>query len=313
MTETCTCTNLEKFTRSTRPVAKAIVSTVNDFVDYWPLTVRQVYYQLVASGEIANNQDQYRKVSRILTQLRVDGNVSWDAIEDRSRRTVDKRGRHDLGEFLNNILSYLHPKNYGRCYVQDQSNYVEVSTEKDALSAVFENNIWMYCTRLNVLRGQVSATMVEAMARRFDNAVMRGQNPILLHFGDLDPSGVAIPKSLHRNLFDRHGVEVDVRVVALTPDQVEDFNLPCAPDAVKSADPNHHAWLAEYGPCQAAVELDALHPALLGGLIREALEDVYDMDAVAVEQVREREDRLVLENIQRDFKRLLADKYSGVL
>ena len=188
-------------------------------------------------------------------------------------------------------MEYLKPKYYGRCYVQKQSVYVEVSTEKDALSAIIESELWTYCTRLNVIRGQNSTTKVKEMASRFDAAVMRGQKPILLHVGDLDPSGVGIPKSMEKRFRERHLVDVDVRIIALLPDHIKQYHLPYSLDAVKTTDPNYNAWLKVYGPDQPAVELDALKPNEIKMLLREALQNVYNLDQFDKEIKNERRDR----------------------
>jgi hypothetical protein len=310
-TEICTSTK-NIFNASTAREATEIINTVNDLSDYWPLTVRQIYYQLVAKEVIPNNIGQYKKVSRLLVKLRENDMVPWGAIEDRSRRTTDKRGFSDLGGYVRQQLQYLDPRYYGRCYVQEQNVYVEVSTEKDALSSILENELWMFCTRLNIVRGHVSATMIEQMAQRFDRAIMLGQEPYLLHFGDLDPSGIAIPKAIQRNLERRHDVEVEVHHIALTPSQVALHRLPCSIDSVKKSDPNYGAWVKTYGSDQPAVELDALRPDALQEILRDALMAVYDMEGIDTEKEIEREERTMLRKIKTDFIKLLARKYPAL-
>ena len=43
-----------------------------------PMTVRQVYYQLVSRQVIKNNRGQYQAVSNALKNARKDGTVPWD-------------------------------------------------------------------------------------------------------------------------------------------------------------------------------------------------------------------------------------------
>jgi hypothetical protein len=147
----CTSTN---FNKSRRHIAKGIIHVADDLREYWPLTVRQVFYQLVAALVIPNRHSEYRKVSEIATKLRTLGALPWRAIEDRTRRTTVKRGMTDVSVFIESeIDDFLHPQRYGRCYVQKQNVYVEVSTEKDALSSIMEEETHSFCTRLNVVRG----------------------------------------------------------------------------------------------------------------------------------------------------------------
>ncbi|MFH1110713.1 MAG: hypothetical protein V1790_16170, partial [Planctomycetota bacterium] len=51
-----------------------------------PMTVRQVYYQLVSRQVIENNRGQYHAVSNLLVDARKDGSIPWGWIEDRLRR-----------------------------------------------------------------------------------------------------------------------------------------------------------------------------------------------------------------------------------
>jgi hypothetical protein len=302
----------ELFKGKNRELAAELIAIIGELRDYWPLTVRQTYYQAVSRLLIANKQSEYRKVSRLLTTLRRHDLLPWHAIEDRTRTTFGKRGMPNVGEYIQDaVQSFLDPDYYGRCYIQDQPVYVEVATEKDALSSIMSDAVWYFCTRLNIVRGQVSATMVNAMAERFDKAVMLGKRPVLLYLGDLDPSGVAIPKALIRNMEEWHSVEVELIRVALNPDQVTTYSLPVSLDAAKQDDPNYKAWLTEYGR-QAPVELDALHPRDLTAITTAALESVYDMSSVDAHKAKEREERELLKQMRARVQDFIAAEWPEV-
>jgi hypothetical protein len=288
------------FKGQNRQLADDLLAIIADMRRYWPLTVRQAFYQAVSKRLLSNDQNEYRRVSRILTSLRRHDLLAWNAIEDRTRRTVDKRGRPNVGDYIESEMRlFMNPDLYGRCYIQNQAVYIEVATEKDALSKIMEDAVWMFCTRLNVVRGQVSSSMVNSMAERFDKAIMLGKKPILVYFGDLDPSGIAIPKALIRNMAEWHSVEVELVRAALNPEQIGRYDLPVSLDAAKEQDPNYKAWLKEYGPAQAPVELDALHPRDLTELVTTSLTALYDMSQVDAEKAKEAEERELLKRIKR--------------
>ncbi len=50
------------------------------------MTVRQVYYQLVAADEIENSEKSYNKIQGLLNDARLAGLVDWDFIVDRTRQ-----------------------------------------------------------------------------------------------------------------------------------------------------------------------------------------------------------------------------------
>lgn len=53
--------------------------------DGYVLTVRQLYYQLVARDVIPNTERSYKNTVRLVNEARLAGLLDWDAIEDRTR------------------------------------------------------------------------------------------------------------------------------------------------------------------------------------------------------------------------------------
>jgi hypothetical protein len=291
-----------KFNQQTKALAESLIGIIDSLKEYWPLTVRQVYYQAVAGLLIKNADSEYRKISRILTKLRRADALPWRCIEDRTRRTTEKRGVSNVQKWIEGEFEgFMNWKYYHRCLIQDQVVYCEVATEKDALASIIENVTWPYCTRLNVVRGQVSATMVNDIAARYDSAIMKGQVPVMLYLGDLDPSGVAIPKALQRNLWEHHSIKVEFKRLALNPELVSIYNLPISPDAAKCKDPNYKTWIDEYGQGQPPVELDALHPQDLGDIVEAGLRSVYNIEEMSEQQRQEKADREQIKQIREDI------------
>jgi hypothetical protein len=271
-------------------LAPKIVDVIEDLRPYHPLTVRQVYYQLVAKEIIENKQAEYKRVSSVLTKLRKLDIVSWSAIIDRSRRLIPKRGVVNVEDHIADNMAYLFD-GYSRCLVQNQENYIEVWTEKDALAGIFQDVVRPYCCRVGICRGMPSATYIESYAVRARAAERRGQEPMILYFGDLDPTGLRIPVAIEQSLEKDHGVYVRMERIALWPQQVGEYDLPFNPNATKTADPNYR-WYCQQGLGAYSVELDALHPEYLTMLIEDALVehlDTEDMDCQRDIQTRERQ------------------------
>ena len=310
MAQVRTSTN---FRAANRAIADELVRAIYELREYWPLTVRQAFYQMVARLVVPNSKAEYKKISDILLKLRRQGRVPWSAIEDRTRRTTEKRGHSDYATWLRDQLNYFaDARCYGRCYVQDQDVYVEVSTEKDALASIVEDVTWKFCTRLNIVRGQNSGSFQQVMAERFKRAEAQGQRPILIHVGDFDPSGVAIPKSMAKSFREDHGVEVEVIRAALNPDQIIEHQLPAKHDAAKQTDPNYKEWLRLYGEDQVAVELDALHPKTLQDIVSSALSDVLDMSSMEIHKRIEAEEYGKIRRIKVAVEDFLASEFPDV-
>jgi hypothetical protein len=261
---------------------------VSQMKKYWPLTVRQVFYQLVVKHIIENSQNAYQTVSRLTTKLRRVEILPWECIQDRTRRLTDKRGFEDAGEFLRQQLTGLSSM-YDRCLVQNQGNYVEIFTEKDALTGIIEEVSWIYCVRIVVCKGQISATFLNDYADRAKEAIRRGQDPVILYFGDLDPSGARMSVTIKKNLLKYHNLYVHLDRIALNMDQVEEYQLPHNPFAIKTKDPNYNWYVEQHG--DIAVELDALHPKQLQELVRYGLGLYLDIEDMQQQQGIEGKER----------------------
>jgi len=297
------------FRGQNRTLAVQLIELTNNFRKYWPMTLRAFYYQAVAALIVPNDIKQYRRVGKIMASLRRNDLISWRCMEDKTRATSGKRGRADVAGYIQEQLEdFLSPNFYQRCYIQEQPVYVEISVEKDALSNHVIDAAWMHCTRVNVTRGQVSATMLNQIAERFDKAIMRGLKPILLHFGDLDPTGIQIPKSMKDGFLEHHSIYVDVRQVALTPEQCMEHDLPQSLDAAKAGDPNYDRWIEEFGD-QSPTELDALHPEILKQLVQDSLNEVYDIGEMDEQRQKELEERELLKDMRTRTLGLLEQEF----
>ena len=124
----------------TRDFAKRlkILDVVSELREYWPLTLRQVYYRLVAGSVIENNRGSYQALSKICSEMRIEGVLDWFCIQDKTRRISVKRGFEDGQTFVTaSAQNFL--RGYTRCLVQGQERHVELWVEKDALSGIFED------------------------------------------------------------------------------------------------------------------------------------------------------------------------------
>ena len=247
--------------------------------EYNPMTLRQVYYQLVARQVIANKRSEYQRLSVALVKARQENLIPWAWIEDRVRQPQVVSMWADLSDFLDTVKEAYRKDIWG-----GQDQYAEVWLEKDALSGIFADITDPYGVTLVVGRGYNSwSAYVEAAAR-----MQRMQRPItILYFGDFDPSGEDIVRALQEGL-GFFGASPEICKVALTLEDIKTYSLP--PDFTKKTDTRAAAFIDKYG--DLAVELDALPLPVLQEKIRTSLENVLDMpalDRVWQEEVAERQ------------------------
>jgi hypothetical protein len=275
----------------------ANVKTVcQELRSYWPLTLRQIYYQLVSKGQVKNTRSEYNMLSKLVKWMRIDDKLPWNALEDRSRKVTNKRGYTNIQDFISSEMEYF-LDGYTRCLIQNQAKHIEVWTEKDALLRIFEGVVYPYCIRAVVCRGYSSVTFIADFYKRAEQAISLGKTPVILYFGDLDPSGVQMLDATIETLedeLDLYGVEF--KRIGLNPEHIRQYNLPSDPTAAKTSDPRYKKYVEQYG--RVAVELDALHPAILESLIKHSIEAEIDMDLFEEQQEQEEEDEEKLEDIR---------------
>lgn len=249
------------------------------------VTVRQLYYRLVAAGLIPNNLRAYKNLGAALTQWRREKRLPISAFEDRTRgmNRLDKGWRSDDPDgWLRGWVDLAIKKAEGYTLARwaGQDNRVVVAVEKQALEGPFTEVCEDLAVDLAVCRGYPSISFLHEVSGALSrgDADRDGRENVILYFGDLDPSGLNIPETVERDL--GHGLfgqRFEFRRIALTPEQVSEYSLIPAP--VKLTDSRAAGFVAEHG--EEVYELDAVEPRTLQELIRAAVDEYYDEDADA--------------------------------
>ena len=272
-----------------------IIRQANEIIaDYaaqgFRLTLRQLYYQFVARDLVANTQRSYKRLGNIISDARLAGLVDWDAIEDRTRSLEHNPHWHDPAAIVAAAARSFRIDKWA-----DQPCRVEVWIEKEALVGVIER----ICRDLDVAwfacRGYVSQSEQHAAGRRFASYIDAGQDVVLLHLGDHDPSGLDMTRDNDQRLalFARTH-DITVRRLALNRDQIDTYGPP--PNPAKLTDSRYQQYAQEHG--NQSWELDALDPGVIEVLIDDAVSEYLDEDAWAVASDREDDDRARLREVQ---------------
>jgi len=263
------------------PTRAALLEPVQNVIATYSgtaITVRQLYYRLVAAGVIPNLMRSYKNLVQSLTKWRREGTIPMEAFVDRTRgmSLFDKGWREDDPEgwaraWLNEGLKQARDYRLARWYKQPER--VVVAVEKQALEGPFSEVCEALGADLAVCRGYPSLSFLQEVAlRMLDDAVTDGRTLWLLYFGDHDPSGEDIPRSVREDLQGLFDVNLEYHRVALNPDQVESMSLIPAP--VKMTDSRAGGFVAEHG--ENVYELDAIEPKTLQQLIRDAINGHFD-------------------------------------
>jgi hypothetical protein len=276
-----------------------LLNIINNILDEYgdqgyDLDLRQLYYQLVARGQIENSINSYKRIGKLVGDGRLAGLIDWDMIVDRNRRTVFFANWVDPAARLMSAARTFRIDKWA-----DQDCHVEVVVEKNALSGVFGPVCNELDIRFTAAKGYPSASILYRMAKRLIDKAEQGKEIWILHFGDHDPSGI----DMTRDLADRlemfaHYPSMEIDRLALNMDQVQVLQPPENP--AKTTDTRFKAYMADFG--SSSWELDAVDPIDLARILTDAVEAIRDEDLWEVAVRKESRMRAELHQMAMDYR-----------
>ena len=206
------------------------------------LILRSLHYQLVGIG-MTNTIRHYKRVVDAMIDARWNGLIDFEQFSDLDRvmvgqtkwketTLVDKvrEGKQQVGLWM---------RVYSKNRWENQPYYPEIFIEKKALQGVFQSKCNQWNVALGACKGYPSLTFLYEAAQRFKEADEAGKQCVIIYFGDYDPSGEDIPRSIEENMV-KFGINVQVKRIALMEHQVKAWNLPPAP--AKETDTRTANW-----------------------------------------------------------------------
>jgi len=259
------------------------------------LTLRQLYYQLVARGNLANEQKNYKRLGSLLSNARLAGLVDWDALEDRTRNLKGFNGSDiDVPSYISGIASGYHVDLW-----EGQENYIEVWVEKEALAGVVERACGLMACNFFSCRGFNSQSEQYRAGKRFHSkGHYEGRECFVLHLGDHDPSGMDMTRDNIDRLSMFSGGNVTLKRVALNMDQIEELKPP--PNPAKETDSRAQGYIKEFG--RSSWELDALPPDYIVNLIKGEISKLVDIDQMNSRREHQEEGRREIDLIAENYE-----------
>lgn len=249
-----------------------------------PVTVRQAFYLATVAGIVPKTEAGYKRIGRDLLEARRTGAIPYSWVAD-ATRWYRKPQTYDCVE-----AALLHVANtYRKAVWADTGVQVEVWAEKDTVAGVLYEETARYDVPLMVCRGFPSETYVYESAE----AIRQDGRPAFLYYvGDYDPSGVRIDANLEDKL---RGFAPDAEIyferLTVLPEQIRAWGLQTRPTKRGG---NSHAKQFE---SEVSVEVEALDPARLRLIVREAIEQHIDPDHMRTLEVAEASERDIFRSL----------------
>jgi len=248
-----------------------------------PMTVRQLFYQMVSRGIIEKTEGAYKNiVVRLLGDMRRDGDIPFGWITDSTRWMRKPRSFSSLEDALNRTA-----QTYRRALWDSQPDYVEVWLEKEALAGVLYVVTAKWDVPLMVTRGYPSLTYLYEAAETIQEY---GKPTYLYYFGDYDPSGLDITRSVEHGIQEfAPEINFTLERVAVTREQIEELSLPTRP--TKQTDSRSKNFEGE------SVEVDAIPPHQLRELAQQCIAGHIDEAQLKTLEIAEESEREILMKI----------------
>lgn len=256
-------------------------------------TLRTMFYRLVSLEVIPNTNQAYKRLSRVTVDARKSGALPWDSFSDQGRLVIGnfKEEYQTPDQYIQLGINFL--KNAPQAYTiprwHKQPHYVEIWIEKLALTNTFSSFLGGRDVKIAVNKGYSGWSFLHDNCMRLQGIIDRSkkqQNHVhILYFGDFDPSGDDIDRHLD-NAFSEFGLDgIEFQRIAITPDQIEEFNLPPIPNDQETVDKvnrdtRRNGFVQKYGKLYV-VELDvllAIVPEELKTIVQESVDGFFDED-----------------------------------
>lgn len=230
-----------------------------------PLSLRGLFYQLASRGVIPKTEAEYRTVVRLSGRMRERGDLPFEWLVDSTRLRRKPMTHDNLATMMDDSARL-----YRRALWRDQPWYSEVWCEKDTLTGVLFEVTAEWDVPLMICRGYASKTSLHSAAREIE---AHDKPTAIFYLGDYDPSGQDIARNVEEGL-KRYAPyqEIEFVQLAVTEEQVDSWQLPTRP--TKKTDSRAANFTGE------SVEVDAVPPDRLRGVVREAIEGLIDHDAL---------------------------------
>ena len=269
-----------------RAVLEQVLAVLEEYRAYQPLTIRQIFYRLVAAHGFEKTEAAYKnQLCEVATLARRAELIPMEAIRDDTVTSLDAGGWASGEAWLDTIRAEAASITLDRS--AGQKARLVVWCEAAGMAPQLARVAHDFGVRVVASGGFDSLTS----KYEFAEEVSESERPVeVLHVGDHDASGVSTFIGLRDDVtafVSELGGVVAFTRLAVTPAQIAEYRLPTAPP--KPADRR-----AFRGPaCQA----EAIPPDLLSRIVREAIEE--RIDRRQLERVLKEEQRTRCELIAR--------------
>lgn len=260
-----------------------------------PLTLRQVFYILVANYGYKKTENAYENLGNTLGLARRAKWIPFDYLRDDSFSGHWYEHYADEDGFWGDVKARA--QDFTLDKLAEQGVKIRVHCEAAGMLQQLERVCKPYSVPVYSCSGFDSLTVKHDLKEDIVNTeTYEGKSTVILHLGDHDPSGESIFESMRDDVlaFIEHDwaglpyADADDAArferVLLTADQAAEWNL--APTPAKKSDSRSAAWGS-----RPTYQLEAVPPDVLAQVLRARIEGALDMEQVENDREHEAQAR----------------------
>ena len=297
-----------------RSLRDAIIRTVEDrYAKHGATSDRKYFYLLlnipgllrndVRKTPFENNDKCYQDVTDMLTRLRLDGSIPFDAVVDETRPVVEWDTHRSVGPFITRELDKF-LSGYWRDLLQSQPNHVELLVEKNTVAKDLKRIAAKYTLPMTSGRGYSSLPPRKGMVDRFRESGK--EKLIVIVASDFDPEGQDIPNAFGlslRTISTSTPTSLSSIKAMLTHQQTQEMDLHEGQMA-KEDGARYQRFVDAYG--DRCWELEAIPTETQREIMEGAIQRTLDMEAFRCEVETQRREQGELDEHRRRVRELLA-------
>jgi hypothetical protein len=250
----------------TRELLEQVQAVFDEYADYLPLTLRQIFYRLVGKYEYEKTEQAYNNLCEHLNRARRARMVPMDFIRDDGGTIIEPKPWNSAEQWLNAMRAAA--AHLMLDHSAGQNTRLVVICEAAGMAPQLGRVATPY--GVTVMSGGGFDSLTDK--HKFAEELTEQDCPTeVLHVGDHDPSGVSMFLAFLEDIqaFARElGGQATFTRLAVTPQQIATYRLPTAPPK----DTDRRAFRGR--TCQA----EALAPDVLANILRTAIEARMDMN-----------------------------------
>ena len=246
-----------------------------------PQSVRHIFYLMTdprLPEPVEKSDRGYRHVQARCVTLRRSGAIPYGYFADLSRRGYFVNTFSSASDFLNRMAGQFRADLW-----RDTDSRCEVWAESRSIASVILDDCEQLAVDLYPCGGFSSLSFVHEAAENLNDS--GDDRPLqVLYIGDYDAAGVLIDQSLQRELrlHLRSDIGLTFERIGINADQIAEYDLPMKPRKGSDRRSQH---------IDCAVEAESMPAKILRAILRDKVEALLPVNALAVAKVAEKSER----------------------